>query len=348
MKMKGVNAARSTGNSRYMSIFEPISINLWKTIDSYGIDPEPLFAAEHIKIQLPVDTSLRIPYVNYDRIRAKAVAQSGDEAFGLKMASLYSPSHLGALGYAIQASTTLRSACLRLKRFARVVNSDSAVCVEDRNGFMVVTHKESQPTESEAVRDDMDLAVIIRNCRMIYGDKFRLQSVNFKHSEPRDIKPYFEFFGCQLNFNQDENQLLIPLSMVDEILEGASPELALLNDQVLMRRLAQIDRNDIIARVQAVLVDRLPEGNITDDLVASALHMSVRTLHRKLAKAKSSLRTIVMETRQKLVKHYILDTSLTLTEISLLLGFSESSSFSRAFKTWTGSTPTEARQTHIV
>jgi AraC-like DNA-binding protein len=330
-----------------MSIFEPVLINLWKTIESYGIDPEPLFAAENIKIQLPVDPTSRIPYIKQDRIRAKAVAQSGDEAFGLRSASVYSPSHWGALGYAVQASSTLRSTCLRLERFIRVINSGVAVRVEDKNGCMVVTPKITMSTETEAVIYDLILALITRMCRMNYGDKFRLQSVSFNRSEPRDIQPFFEFFGCQLNFNQDESQLFIPLSVADETLEGALPELALLNDQVLTRRLAQIDKGDIVARVQAVLVDQLPEGNTTDDSVADALHMSVRTLHRKLTQANNSFRTIVVETRRKLANHYIMDMSLTLTEISLLLGFSEQSSFSRAFKTWTGSTPSELRQTRL-
>ena len=76
---------------------------------------------------------------------------------------------------------------------------------------------------------------------MICGDKFRLQAANFMHAEPQDIKPYFEYFACQLNFNQAENQLLIPLSLADETLVGANPELALLNDQVATRRLAGIE-----------------------------------------------------------------------------------------------------------
>jgi AraC-like DNA-binding protein len=241
-------------------------------------------------------------------------------------------------------SSSLSGAFLRMGRFVQVVNTGAAICVEDKDGFMVVTPKISQPTELEAVRDDISLALITKICRMIYGEKFRLQSVNFKRSEPQDTAPYIEFFGCQLNFNQDENTILIPLSIVDETLEGANPELALVNDQVLTRRLARVSKNDIVARVQAVLVDQLPEGNTTDDSVADALYMSVRTLHRKLAQASSSFRAIVVETRRKLATHYIMDMSLTLTEISLLLGFSEASSFSRAFKDWTGSTPTKARQ----
>jgi len=327
-----------------MSVFAPSMAILWKTIESYGIDPAPLFAAEDIQIRLPLDPCMRLPFEKIDRIRTKALELIGDEALGLRSAAVYLPSQLGALGYAWQASLTLRKACQRLERFIRVVNDNAVVRVEDRDGCMVVTLKLDVRSECEAVRDDGALALVTRMCRLVSGDHFRLQAVNFKHAEPKDIKPFFEYFACQLHFDQAENQLLIPLQFADEVLAGANPELALLNDQVVTRRLALLDRNDIVARVQATLMEQLPNGNVSDDTVADALHMSVRTMHRKLTEVDSNFRTLLVEMRRDLAEQYILDNSLTLTEISLLLGFSEPSSFSRAFKSWTGSAPSEVRQ----
>jgi len=330
-----------------MSVFAPSVINLWRTIESYGVDPKPLFNAEEIKIRLPIDPSTRLSYEKIDRIRARAVELCGDEAIGLRAASVFLPSQFGALGYAWQASLTLRKACMRLERFVRVVNDKATIRVEDQDGCMVVTLKVQAPSQSEAARDDGALAMVTRMSRMVSGDHFRLQAVNFKHAPPRDIKPYFEYFGCELNFNQVENQLLIPLSLADETLIGANPELALINDKVVTRRLARIDKDDIVARIRAVLLDQLPIGKVSDETVADALHMSVRTMHRKLTDENSNFRSILVEMRRSLAEAYIQDNSLTLTEISLLLGFSEPSSFSRAFKSWTGTAPSEARQTNL-
>lgn len=330
-----------------MSVFAPSVIIMWKTIETYGVDPAPLFAAENIEINLPIDPCVRLPYEKIDRIRANAVRACGDEAIGIRSASVYLPNQFGALGYAWQASLTLRKACLRLERFVRVVNIKASVLVEDKGDCMVVTLRVDLPTRSRFARDDSALALITRMSRMICGDDFRLQAVNFKHSEPHDIKPYFEYFACQLNFDQDDNQVLIPLPLADKVLTGANPELALLNDRVVIRRLASIDRNDILARVQAALMEQLPYGNISDDSVAQELHMSVRTMHRKLTEVKNNFRAVLVEMRRDLAEQYILDNSLTLTEISLLLGFSEQSSFSRAFKSWTGIAPSEARQPRL-
>jgi len=330
-----------------MSVFAPTLVNLWKSIESYGIDPAPLFAAENIKVKLPIDPCVRLPYEQVDQLRAKAEKLCGDEAFGLRSAMVYLPSQLGALGYAWQASLTLRKAFQRLERFVRVVNSKAKVHIEDKGDCMVVTLKVNMDSKCAFARDDGALALITRMCRLVSGDHFRLQTVNFRHAAPRDIKPYFEYFGCQLNFDQEDNQLLVPLSLADETLAGANPELALLNDQVVRRRLARVDREDTVARVQAALIDLLPLGNISDDAVAGALHVSVRTLHRKLAEENNNFRTLLVEMRRDLAESYILDNSLTLTEISLLLGFSEPSSFSRAFKSWTGTAPSEVRQARL-
>ena len=75
--------------------------------------------------------------------------------------------------------------------------------------------------------------------------------------------------------------------------------------------------------------------------------MSVRTMHRKLTDVDKNFRGLLVEMRRSLAEQYIMDNSLTLTEISLLLGFSEPSSFSRAFKNWTGKAPSEARQARV-
>jgi hypothetical protein len=72
-----------------MSVFAPQIGNLWMTIESYGIDPAPLFAAENIQVRLPIDPGTRLPFEKIDRIRTKGINLSGDEAFGLRSASVY-------------------------------------------------------------------------------------------------------------------------------------------------------------------------------------------------------------------------------------------------------------------
>ena len=83
---------------------------------------------------------------------------------------------------------------------------------------------------------------------------------------------------------------------------------------------------------------------VTDRIAAVALHTTKRNLHRKLQAQGTSFKQLLTETRQELAEQYINDSTLTLTEISFLLGFSEASSFTRSYKRWTGLPPSEARR----
>ena len=83
---------------------------LWRVIESYGLEPAPFFEAAGVSLSWPVEPGTRMPYEDLDQVRASAAEASGDPAFGLRTASCLHPSYLGALGYAVLASDTLRIA----------------------------------------------------------------------------------------------------------------------------------------------------------------------------------------------------------------------------------------------
>ena len=112
----------------------------------------------------------------------------------------------------------------------------------------------------------------------------------------------------------------------------------------MINYLARLDKDDIIQRVKVAIIDQLPSGNVTEDTVAEAIFISKRSLQRKLNEKGTTFKTILTDVRQDLALKYIHDRKLTLTEISFMLGFSEMSSFSRAFKRWTGESPKEFRR----
>jgi AraC-like DNA-binding protein len=97
-----------------------------------------------------------------------------------------------------------------------------------------------------------------------------------------------------------------------------------------------------------LIVDRLSSGVVTKQQAAEGVHMSPRNLQAKLATQNTSFQEILETTRQSLAMGYIEQSSISITEISYLLGFSDLSNFTRAFKRWTNKSPTEFRQSlHI-
>jgi AraC-type DNA-binding domain-containing proteins len=99
-------------------------------------------------------------------------------------------------------------------------------------------------------------------------------------------------------------------------------------------------------RVQALLLELIPSNIATIDEVADRLAMSKRTLQRRLENEGENFRALLNETREKLARHYLKETSLSGGEIAFLLGFEDPNSFYRAFQDWTGQTPEHTR--HII
>ncbi|MEE9265906.1 MAG: helix-turn-helix transcriptional regulator, partial [Gammaproteobacteria bacterium] len=103
------------------------------------------------------------------------------------------------------------------------------------------------------------------------------------------------------------------------------------------------DRSSAAMQVRARLTEQLSSGHATQNSVADALHMSLRTLQRRLNDEGTSYKGLLDETRRELAAHYMAETHRSINEITYLLGFSEPSNFSRAFRRWTGKSPSAYR-----
>ena len=117
-----------------------------------------------------------------------------------------------------------------------------------------------------------------------------------------------------------------------------------MHDRTASEYLAKLEHQDIIGRTRAVIVDMLSSGLVSKHGVADRLHMSARNLELKLAREHSNFQKTLDDTRQSLAEGYIEQSSLAITEIAYLLGFSDAANFTRAFRRWVGKSPLEYRK----
>lgn len=326
-----------------MSVLAPSIGILWRVIESYGLRPAEYFEREGLQIEWPIEQGMRVSYEVVDSVRARAAADSKDPGFGLRAARFVHPSQLGALGYAFLASNDLRTAFERMQRYVKVINDKSSFSVSEKNGLVVAKLLIDQDSKDVRARDDGQLAYAVTLCRMNAGPGLNPTFVSFRHPPPEDTQPYLDLFKCPVHFDAEHNSLAISVEEADRPLPTGNPVLAQMNERVVIQRLAKLNRDDIPNRVRGQIMEQLPSGDVSDESVAVALHMTSRTLHRRLKAEGMTFRGLLRELRQELAAQYIEDDSLTLTEITFLLGFSEMSSFSRAFKNWNGVSPSEAR-----
>ncbi len=316
---------------------------LWKLIDANGHDPKALYRDAGIDPDLLNKPGARIPYARVNRIWAKATEIIDDPCFGLKAHNFWHPSYLHALGYAWLASHTLREAFNRFIRYLRIISEIPFLKLEeDANGFTFLYDVALLDMRIPA-QVDLGMATAIHICRLNFGEELKPKAVTFIHTEPPCAAEYQALFKSPVQFSAERDSMTFSLADVDKHLAGANPQLARLNDQVMIEYLGKLDKDNIIDRVAAVTIDMLPSGGITDEKIAEHLNMSGRSLQRRLKEAGTTFRTILEGVRKDLASTYVHDPDIELVEVAFLLGFSDQSAFSRAFKRWTGNTPSEFR-----
>jgi AraC-like DNA-binding protein len=327
-----------------MTFFAPALGALWRQLEGYGIDPEPLFREHGVAPNVIFDQGARVPNERSLRLSARAAELAGDPRFGLRSSDYFRPAHLGALGFAWLASSSLRTAFERLNRYVRMIQEGLTIDLQEDDRYFYVRIEDQFDTPDEALHEDTRMATLVKFCRIIAGMQFNPARACFRQQEPRETGYYFELFRCPLEFGAPDTMLALHLADVDKRLTGSSDQLAELNEHIVVKYLAHSAKKDIVNRAKAAIIDGLAEGGISEKSIAEDLHMTPRNLHRKLQKENTSFKLLLTEVRRELAQQYIQDRSKTLTEISYMLGFSEASSFSRAYKGWTGQAPSEARQ----
>jgi AraC-like DNA-binding protein len=316
---------------------------LWKLIDANGHDPEPLYRDAGIDPGLLNQPGARIPYTRVNRVWARATELIDDPCFGLKGYKFWHPSYLHALGYAWLASHTLREAINRFVRYLRILSEIPFVKLEeDSTGFTFVYDVQLLHLRIPA-QVDSGMATTIHMCRLNFGADLKPKAVTFAHAEPPCASEYLALFKSPVYFSAARDSMTLYLADVDKHLAGTNPQLARLNDQVMIEYLGKLDKDNIIDRVAGVIVDMLPSGGITDEKIAEQLNMSRRSLQRRLKEAGTTFRRLTEGVRKDLASTYVRDLDVELVEVAFLLGFSDQSAFSRAFKRWTGNTPSEFR-----
>ncbi len=317
---------------------------IWELVNSRGIDPVPIFTKAGLDPSTRRNINDRVPRARFDRLIFLAAEASGDSAFGLRATARFHPSHFGALGYSWLTSSSLRSALNKFLQYSRLIGGLSNISLREvgSNATLEMVWPGEIRT-SHIVQ--IALALMVHMFRLILGDDFCPIQARFRDKQPSDIKPFDDHFRCALKFSARMDGIVIPANLLDRSLPRAHAELSRLHNEAITRYLAQSDKTDIVNRCKAAIFESIAEGGVTATAIAGQLNMSTRTLRRRLDEQGISFRELFSEQRRDMALNYIKDESLTLTEISYLLGFAEPSSFSRAYKGWTGISPTTARST---
>ena len=321
-----------------------VALMAWRLLEFYGIDPAECFGNTGVTREFLQDPKSRLPYEVCDQVYSCLHRVIDDPCAGLNVAGFWHPSTFGVLGYAMLSSHSIRESLMRLERYQKAVASESRLTVtETAQGLVLQQHYMRYQTGEFPIVVDSALVTFLHICRFNYGDVLDPVEVNLMREKPEQAGRYYAAFRCPVNFSQPVNNLVLPIEAVDRPIPSANLKLAQMHDRVLQEYLAEQDRGDLITRVRESIIQQLPSGDANKDQVAADLLMSSRTLQRRLSEEGTNFAEVLNDTRKELAQQYIEDDSLPIKEISYLLGFSEAANFTRAYKRWTGMTPTGVR-----
>mgnify|MGYP000945699023 CR=1 FL=1 len=281
-----------------------------------------------------------------------ATTLTGKVDLGLAFGQQTRPGTFHVLGYALMTCKTIGEAIELVPHYRRLVFDIGysemqfrSTADEAQLGWEVVSKALPYcPSLAESL-----IAAWYSFGRWIAGVDLPLKEVRFSHAGPKDALSYAQYFGCPVRFGTNDNALVfsrkllaMPLVQADETLHLA------MREQARAAIEKTFNAGDIAPRLRQALIPLMPKYEATLDKASASLAMSARTLQRRLAEQGLQFQDVLDATRKDLAKIYLKDPSLGMLDVALLLGYSEQSSFTRAFKSWFGDTPSGwRRQTQI-
>jgi AraC-like DNA-binding protein len=215
----------------------------------------------------------------------------------------------------------------------------------DRDGITRLEHTLGDRAAQSRHAAEFTLGCVVAITAQLTGAPVRPRRVELRHAAPTDVSAHLALFGCAPQFDAAVNALELDPEVLARTVTGADPALS----AIILRHAEAVlatrpdPRASTVERVRHLLARTLGEGDATLAAVAAQLHMSERSLQRRLADEDRTFDAILDDLRRELALRYLADPLVSIAEIAFLLGYSEASAFHRAFKRWTGATPAEMR-----
>lgn len=311
-----------------------------------GVPPLALLHAAGLDPATAAETG--VPRSQKQRLWDAAVELTGDQDFGLHLAewvSLCPEEHMDVLAYAVRSCATLGEHYRRMGRYVRLLHEGTFLALEEGESEARLVHGLRDGTDAPRQPVECMLALAVLQGRRTAGDDLAPRAVCFAHAGPARPIEQERLFRAPVRYGCPRNELVLDRGALDRPQLHAEPRLLAVLDRRIEEMLNGIpEEHTFSVRVKRAMADHLMDGDPPVGLVAGKLHMSPRSLQRRLQDEGTSFARLLSDLRCDLAKLYLRERRSTLSEVAFLLGFAEVSAFHRAFKRWTGQTPAEYRR----
>jgi AraC-like DNA-binding protein len=312
----------------------------------HNLDTDKMLEDAGVDLKAAARGDQRVPFELVDRFWALAVEATSNPTIGLDVVEDMNPAVYRSLGVALLCSNSLRDFFRRFERFFAIISTLETTNFTEADGAAIFTdHRQvDYSIATVGCHSDAFAAFVVKFIRLVYEPDYRPLKVEIAWVPPEQYhQRYWDWFGCPVEFGFDDTRIYIDIQDLDVDLVGANPDIAMRNDQLAISVLEKMHKLDLPEQVYSRLIEFLPAGDCSREKVSRSLAMSESAFQKKLKAAGTSYQKLLDATRTELAKHHLADPDMSVDEVAYLLGFSDCSNFTRAFKRWLGSSPREYR-----
>ena len=263
--------------------------------------------------------------------------------FGLLLSRQQGINILGTVGFVMREAPDVITALGELSKYFAHHNQGADVILSIESGLAYLRFESKMPG-SVPMRQQMDLVlgVGLNIMRMLCGKRWNPRAAYLTHAAPANRKPYQSLFDCPLHFDAESSMLIFDTASLHMEISEADSQL----HKILEEHLALVKQSypdSYPDQIKHLIRQALLTGDCSADRVAAYLSTTKRTLQRQLKTAGTSYKTLLEGVRLDMATRYLMDSRSSLTILADMLGYSELSAFSNAFKQQTGLSPREWR-----
>jgi AraC-like DNA-binding protein len=310
-----------------------------------GIDLRSILRRAHVTLRDIEDEKIELGVTTQINCVNEIAEALGDPLLGFHLLEKLDLRKLGFIYYVVASSENLGAAMGRAARYCSIVNEGVRLQTDVGRTLRVGIGYAGVSRLSDRHQIEVWITAIVRSCREITGRDLQPLHIKLMHQRIPESVELDNFLGHSVEFGADVDEVVFAGEAAGLPVLGADPYLnALLTrycDEALTRH--QHPVGALRTNVENALARLLPHAQSDVENVAQKLGISPRTLRRKLAEEGTTFAGIRDDLRLALAKRYLTEQDLSISRIAWLLGYTEVSAFSHAFRRWTGRTPRAGR-----
>ncbi len=313
-------------------------------ISRCGGDPDRIIGAAKLDARDIGNPDALLGLDRYCAMFEQAAAQTGVDDFGLRFGQTYRLEDMGPIGQLVLNSATLGDAVKNLCRYFPAIQDHSTLALRD-DGDLIRLEYQIEDGRILRRRQDAELSIGIFNTifTRCLGPAWSPTEIHFEHLRAAEPGAHQALLNAPVYFGQPTNAILVRRDLLARPMPQAAPIRLPALKAELVRRTEKAKPADLAGRVAQKIRDGFLNRAADIDTIAKNLGMSRATLYRALAAQNIDFSSLTETVRRDLALIYIAEPGIPLSDIAALLGYSEPSAFTRAFKRWAGTSPARYR-----